>query len=646
MDQVVAQAKGGSMSFPSSKDGILAELQTYPAEWKLTPVKDKRPYRREWQTEQPLSVDVIATELLSGKARGVGIRSGRVSGGILCIDFDGHSALNKYLQLSGGVAPPLTIGWTSGKPGRWQLGFQVPPEQWDAIATKKIQTGWDSNGKATEFLEIRWDGTQSVLPPSIHPETGCYHWLPGQSPQECEVAPVPEWILGVAKPEPKYQPAERVETDPSLDAWDIRNFAYLLDDYSPDGRRRGWITSRCEAHSGRSIDSLHINQTTGAFKCHAGCDSKAVYHAALELAKSRGYEVPERRTGHSFSASFGWLPRLKKQLEKLRKSPWGFGPRDKTKVKADATTSSPAIEYQPNEQLDVWGEVVKRGGKNILVTDPTGCGKSYYAGMATPELFDARQLIYLSSEHRNPSTPTLKSWPDLEARHNGLVRDQFGKLRRANSGQPYVISPNCARRSTVNALRGKNVQGADTSGLICQTCPYLEPCQAGAVFGFLHDRAQSLRQPRLRAHPDSLPSQDEYDYGDVVLFWDEAMELVKAHRSISVTVDDLQHAIASLALKLPEVFDLLRPVLLALHPYLSGVLQQVNRYGWKDAEIRRALPKLESVDAAVIAKVLLPDLSFLNATEGYGVDLADLPSKLRKHFSDSDAQTAEQVSRR
>lgn len=444
-----------------------------------------------------------------------------------------------------------------------------------------------------------------------------------------------------------YQTSERVATDPIGDPWDIRNFAHYLDGYRADGRR-GWDTCKCPAHNGESDNSLHVEQSTGAYKCHSGCDPKDVYRVALEQALSRGYQLPEKHsTGHRFSTLGGWLFNIRQRLTKTRelRNAWGFGCKGEVEVGSTAATTFPAIEYQSGERLDVWAEAKKQGSKYILDISATGTGKSFDGGKATPELFEGRQLIYISDQHRNPTTPTLLCWSDLEARHKGLVRDEFGKLRRTKPGQPYIVSPNCSRNDTISTLRSKNIGGADTSGLICQTCSNLEPCQAGAVFGYLYDRAKSLRQPRLRAHPESLPDPAEYDYSDVVLVWDEVSEILKTHRSIDVTAQDLQRVIADLAVKLPQVFDALRLLLTALHPFLSGEQKQPSRYGWKNAQLKEALPKLDGIDVAAIREALTPDLDeFLNSTKEHGVDLADLPRGVRKQFSDSDAETSTHIS--
>lgn len=301
--------------------------------------------------------------------------------------------------------------------------------------------------------------------------------------------------------QPRQQPSERIATDPIDNLWDIRNFTHYLDGYRADGRR-GWDTCKCPAHNGESDNSLHVEQSTGAYKCHAGCNSKDIYHAALELAKSRGYQVPDQRTSHQFSDLGGWLFKLKQQLTKTieRRNAWGFGRKGEVEVEPTPALSAPAIEYRPDERLDVWAEVTKQGYKYILDTSATGTGKSFNAGMATPELFGVRQLIYASAEHRNPSTHTLESWADLEARHKGLYRDEFGKLRRLKNSQPYSVSPNCGRNEVISALRSKNIPGTDTAELICSNCLYLEPCRVGKVFGFLHERMTVLKESRLRAH--------------------------------------------------------------------------------------------------------------------------------------------------
>ena len=173
---------------------LIEGLNQLPEVWALTPVYgDKRPYRKNWQNEAPITKALIERDIRNRKAKGYGLRTGKVSGGIVAVDADGHAAHEKILELSGGVPLPETVSFTSNKPGRCQYLFYIPQEYWEAIATKKISTGVKAEDGKEQQLELRWDGGQSVLPPSVHPETGFYRWR--KSPEEVAIAPCPMWII-------------------------------------------------------------------------------------------------------------------------------------------------------------------------------------------------------------------------------------------------------------------------------------------------------------------------------------------------------------------------------------------------------------------------------------------------------------------
>jgi hypothetical protein len=108
---------------------LIKGLDSIPLEWALTPVNGKKqPYRKNWQTENPLSREQIIEEIKSGQAKGYGLRTGRTSGGIVAIDADGHAAHEKILELSGGVSMPETVAFTSNKPDRCQYLFYSNPK--------------------------------------------------------------------------------------------------------------------------------------------------------------------------------------------------------------------------------------------------------------------------------------------------------------------------------------------------------------------------------------------------------------------------------------------------------------------------------------------------------------------------------------
>ncbi|GEM_PF-3450637 len=192
---------------------IATELKKIPRHWALTPIQDKQPKRKGWQTETPLTFDEIAQLILHGELveskqgnkyrrywSGFGLRTGNVSGGLLAIDVDGPTAETLLKVIANGDIPQ-TVSWTSQKSGRYQLLFQIPIEYQDALAqfNRAVITQWgeikslhDKEGKPIELLEFRYNGCQSCLPPSRHPTTGNYSWI--NPPDTTEVAITPEWL--------------------------------------------------------------------------------------------------------------------------------------------------------------------------------------------------------------------------------------------------------------------------------------------------------------------------------------------------------------------------------------------------------------------------------------------------------------------
>ncbi len=168
-------------------------LITLPADWILEPVIGKRPYRKGWTKSNVDRLSCLA-ELESGKATGLGLKLGN---GLLAVDIDGRSASNLLEKLAGenGLAAfSGTTTWTSGRPGRKQCLFSVSESDWCRLRNLKIGIGIIGEDGKEECLEFRWLGTQSVLPPSIHPSTEKpYTWI--NNPLQFPPAQAPEWVI-------------------------------------------------------------------------------------------------------------------------------------------------------------------------------------------------------------------------------------------------------------------------------------------------------------------------------------------------------------------------------------------------------------------------------------------------------------------
>jgi hypothetical protein len=165
-----------------------------PYTWSLVPVCGKRPYRKGW-TQKSYDRSEILAELESGKATGVGLKLGK---GLLAVDIDGESADQLLLKLSGQNTLPVTTAWTSGRPGRKQLLFAIAEKDWSRPRNLRIGTGVLGVDGAEECLEFRWLGTQSVLPPSVHPHTNKpYIWI--NNPLQTPPALAPEWLISLCE---------------------------------------------------------------------------------------------------------------------------------------------------------------------------------------------------------------------------------------------------------------------------------------------------------------------------------------------------------------------------------------------------------------------------------------------------------------
>ena len=266
-------------------------------------------------------------------------------------------------------------------------------------------------------------------------------------------------------------------------------------------------------------------------------------------------------------------------------------------------------------------------------------------------MLGVERLVYITGDPRNPTTPTLQDWDYLSGRHRGLKRDDHDKLRRTKKGETYQDSPNCGRVETISALREFAIDGADTSGVICQTCPQFEACKGGHVFGYLNKRAIALKARQFIAHPASLPhveqaessdDLDRFSYDKTALIWEEWRTIFKNTKQITVTSSDVEKLLLRLITQVPEQLSQLQPLLTQLHKLLSGQVKAPNRYGWNHHSLVEQLPPLpEDLDLKALARCTQPDLTFLNPTSEEGIDIEDLPAGVRKRFTDTDEATSQ-----
>lgn len=150
-------------------------LKTLP----LVPVKGKRPFIHGWEGRH-WTYDECLRYIRSGQATGYAVKLG---GPWLVVDVDGPKS-SAFLERMGVLTP--TLSWTSGKPGRGGFLYRVPDRFHNCLRGRRQVIFGEGDA-----YEVRYTGHISVLPPSIHPETGRpYTWI-----NLGGVADVPEFFL-------------------------------------------------------------------------------------------------------------------------------------------------------------------------------------------------------------------------------------------------------------------------------------------------------------------------------------------------------------------------------------------------------------------------------------------------------------------
>jgi len=193
---------------------LIAAINQFPQEWALTPCVGKRNLWPGWQNtkldRETLTSAIATSTNADGKPcawTGVSVVTGSLSEGLMAVDFDGPAALQKYVELSAGELPPLTMKWTSGRTDHFQILLQVPRKKWEGLKPQKIEL---ENGNK---LELRWNQC-STLPPSIHPDTGKpYFW---ESKADTLIAECPDFILDLMRGAPTIELPQKPKRENSI----------------------------------------------------------------------------------------------------------------------------------------------------------------------------------------------------------------------------------------------------------------------------------------------------------------------------------------------------------------------------------------------------------------------------------------------
>lgn len=289
-------------------NALLAALRYASIGLRVLPIrpKTKQPMLVDWPTRASTDPDTIRGWWARAPQAGVGLVMGRQPDGtiLVAVDIDAHNPHQpgadtiRDLEETYG---PLPDTWTAvtGGGGAHQV-YRVPR-----------QVGNDAGRLLGPGVDIRGDGGQIVVEPTLHPDTGrAYCWEDGAAPWDIDVAEAPGWLIALLEADQRTPPAEPPSTpydgaERPGDRWAAATpWAELL---SADGAahlattragiqlwaRPGLETPHTSATVGAVANCLHVF-TTGWPGLQPGNYTKIGYLAATQH-------------GGDFNAASRWL---------------------------------------------------------------------------------------------------------------------------------------------------------------------------------------------------------------------------------------------------------------------------------------------------------------------------------------------------
>lgn len=261
--------------------------------WRVIPLKErsKIPFLPNWTNEATTEVERIEHWWAKWPLANVGVACGPGSG-VWVLDVDGaagqeslddlvreHGALpDTPCQVTGGGGQQFFFRWTDG-----------------LVLTNRV--------KLLPGLDVRVDGGQVVVPPSIHPVTGkAYAW--DLRPDEYDLAEAPAWLVALvqaAKPAPTSDPLKAstaaTPTHPSIVRRAVAYLAKLPPSISgSNGHGAAYRAAAAlvhgfalDAEEARRLFVEHFNP-----RCQPEWDGKEIDHKITEAfakdhTEARGY---------------------------------------------------------------------------------------------------------------------------------------------------------------------------------------------------------------------------------------------------------------------------------------------------------------------------------------------------------------------
>ena len=202
-------------------------LEYASREWPVFPLHDKEPLTSNGVKNATIDKTIIKEWAKRWPTANIGVACGQQS--FICVDVDGpgaKAAIKSYAEEHGieSATEDLTTLAVHTRDERYHLYFS-----W-TDGCERLRN-WTN---VIDGLDIRTEGGYAVLPPSIHPTTGKpYTWV--NHPDECELKPMPKWLLDFlleSRKQKNYKKLEDIEQKAKL-----QRSRRSRDDYSAYAKR-------------------------------------------------------------------------------------------------------------------------------------------------------------------------------------------------------------------------------------------------------------------------------------------------------------------------------------------------------------------------------------------------------------------------
>lgn len=165
------EVDSGALTDAAPQSLLESALSYVPLGFALVPCApgQKRPLGAGWQKGPAADEAAIRAWFDRGRTPNIGLRLGEPSGGVIDIDCDDDELIPFLLKL----APPWLAdcpSWTRDGRPHWIARCNPVPKPRPYKLGKKM------------LVELRADGQQTILPPSIHPSGAPYLWRNGPCP--------------------------------------------------------------------------------------------------------------------------------------------------------------------------------------------------------------------------------------------------------------------------------------------------------------------------------------------------------------------------------------------------------------------------------------------------------------------------------